>query len=792
MSYLKLEKSLRDGIEANNLNKKEQGKLRQLLTALNNLSKNNLCNTENFTFMMTDGLDELLESYKAILKNQNKSDIRGALTRVRNLSKYYIELTEFNTESLTFSEIMKEGLRRKYGSLNVFYEGDLSPKDQAEIKRKYKTYREVCFEMLKVGLKTHPELWPRIDVANLDLTPTQINKKLDSAARNIRDWITGDTTPANHIPDGRLNFIESYLKLPNNCLLNKANLINKKSIVLKKTEAKTKAKVRTKPKGFKVKKLNNAFAAYFKEYSDYKIYGKQPEVKNVTQEMRDDKYALQRLKVRELQGTKEVRWTAGSNGIIGAAEKFHYSLRGFINYCVEKEGIGEDEVSLSHLTTPRILENLVVAAQQGFIGGSVVYDILSIVKVGAGKKGYLRLCGEPGDRTLDEYFNDLEFIIEESPIWRDSASKSKKTQGQGAEQGKENIQFLLKMDIDERKEVSKKAINKLIEKSKANLLEADRFILLSKSKKKKQSVKEKCYREAISAIKSAYHESAAAMIMHTAPVSCPRVINWATLTYFNSVTDRDLRVPSLTYHRHKNRFELNIPLFGPSPINGEEIRFIKNSDSTNAAKVNVMFPEYITATIKNFLKVREYYIEYCLTHEIPMMYKRNLETIEKLKNGAVKDLSEDANKKIISVLELDNKHYQKFDKDDVRPLFVWCAINKDLSSFSSKQIEGWLESSVWHSKREFGRKNFMMKTTIGSQFKLETRDAFYEVDPSLEQSGINIHGMRHLSAESHLDEYPGDFIGAAAIINDTVEMVIKTYGQRDRSKAMKRLGEKAE
>jgi len=792
MSYSKLEKSLRDGIESNDSNKKEQGKFRQLLTALNNLSKNNLCNTENFTFVMTDGLDELLESYKAILKKQNKSDIRGALTRVRNLSKYYIELTDFNTENLTFSEIMKEGLRRKYGSLDVFYEDDFSPKEQAEIKRKYKTYREACFEMLKAGLKEHPEHWPRIDVSNPDLTPTQINKKLDSAARNIRDWITGDTTPANHIPDGRLSFIESYLGLPKNCLLNKANLINKKSIVLKKTEARTKEKVRKKPKCFKVKKLNEVFTSYFKEYSDYKIYGKQPEVKNVTQEMMDDKYALQRLKVRELQGVKETRWTAGSNGVIGAAEKFQYSLRGFVNYCVEKEGIPEDEVNLSHLTDPKILENLVVAAQQGFIGGSVVYDILSIVKGSSSKRGYLRLCGDPGDRTLDEYFNDLEFIIEESPIWKDWAIKTKKTHGKGVEQGKENIQFLLKMDLDERKEVSKKAINKLIEKSRANLLEADRFILFSKSKKKKQNVREKCYREAISAIKSAYHESAAAMIMHTAPINCPRVINWATLTYFNSVTDRDIRIPSLTYHRHKNQFEIHIPLFGPSPINGEEIRFIKNSEAAKAQKVEMMFPEYITATIKNFLKVREYYIEYCLTHEIPMIHKRNLKTIEKLKNGEVKNLSEDATKKTISVLELDNEAYQKFDKDDVRPLFAWCAINKDLCSFSSEQIEGWLGSSVWQSKREFGRKNFMMKTTIGAQFKLKTRDAFYEVDQSLEQCGINIHGMRHLSVESHLEEFPGDFTGAAHIINDTVGMIISTYGEQDTSKAKKRLREKSE
>jgi len=285
MSYSKLDKALRDEIKANDLNKKEQDKLRQHLTALNNLSKNELINVDSFGFDMTDGLDQIVEKYAALRKEQKKSDIYGDKTRVRNLAKFYVELTNFNTDNLTFSEIMQEGLRRKYGTLDIFFQGEFTPKEQVAVKKKYKTYREVCIKMVEVGVNNHPELWPRIDISDPNLTKTQLNKKLDSAGRIVRDWVTGDSIPASHTSRGRLSFIESYLGLPKDCLVNKAGLINQRTSTLKNTEKRTESQKRSRVNNFVVKKLNAEFQNYYEEYSEYKINSKQPEIINITKKI---------------------------------------------------------------------------------------------------------------------------------------------------------------------------------------------------------------------------------------------------------------------------------------------------------------------------------------------------------------------------------------------------------------------------------------------------------------------------------------------------------------------------
>ncbi|MFS1877506.1 hypothetical protein [Enterovibrio norvegicus] len=73
-----------------------------------------------------------------------------------------------------------------------------------------------------------------------------------------------------------------------------------------------------------------------------------------------------------------------------------------------------------------------------------------------------------------------------------------------------------------------------------------------------------------------------------------------------------------------------------------------------------------------------------------------------------------------------------------------------------------------------------------------TYTAFMHVMPEEKQHGINMHAMRHLIAETHLDDHPGDYIGAAAKLNDEVEQIIKTYGDKDRTKAMRRIAEQYE
>jgi hypothetical protein len=845
MSYSKLDTVLRKDIALNkaNGNAKVELDLRQMLSALNNVLKYELVNKDSLSICLTDGLDSLLDKYKDILIENRKADVRGPLVRLRKLSKYYVALTEFKTDDLTFSDIMKEGLKRKYGEGDVFHQGEMIPSEQTKIKQKYKTYREVCIEMVKAGVAAHPELWPRVKIDVPGITKTKLNKQLDSPARNIRDWITGDTSPSSSIPEGRLRFIEDYLCLPKYVLVKKAQLLNNRTHTLNETEKRTKKKVKQKAGNFVIKKLNQNFKKYYDEYSEYKIHHKRPALKNITESMKNDRHALKRLKVRELQGDEEVKWTAGGNGSIGAANKFYYTLKAFINYCVVYQNIKEEDVDLYHLTDTDIIEELVVAASEGKIGGSVVYDILTIIKVSGHRRGYLRLCGNPGDRTLDEYFSDLDLIIEESPIWRKSATNAIKKLGKGKDQGKQNILFLLNMELDERLDINKKVVNKLIQKAKSNLLEADSFLDLANSKNKKEHIKDKFKRQASGSIIRAYHEATSAMIYHVSFVNCPRIINWSMLNYYESVSVRDNEFSSLTYHRHKNRFELYIPTHGPSIIKDEEIRYLKNANSNNVVKVNVLLPEYLTSTIKLFLDARKYYVDFHMPFSIPLIIEQNIKTIEKLKKGEIFGLSikeiqklkedrlseinslikedelsdfdglseegilkivEAEIKKTIEVeslldkkyadvlvdtLKLDNEEHEKFDRSDVKPLIVWSAKHKDLYNLKRTTLEGLAEAEDWYVKRAFGRKNYIAKTSLGAQFKLETRDAFYDVDSELEQVGINAHGMRHLAAETHLDRYPGDFIGAAAIINDDVEQVHKTYGTKDRSHAMKRLGD---
>jgi len=773
MGFEKLETAIRKDIDSTE--KAISNNARQLLTALNNLLKSEATNKNRLAKDLTERLSELLTDYKKYLKDSNKADVNGYLTRVRNLSKYYIELTTLNTEKMSFSDVLKEGLKRKYGSLDKFYDGDIDPKKQVEIKNKFITYPQVCNEIVEAGIKEEPEIWVAFDINDPEIEAKKRKSAIGAAGRNIRYWITGETVPSSRVPVERVIFIEKYLGLPKNSLVNKFNLLHKKHSIEKIEKKKV-----TKRETFVARTLNKNFQDYYLEYSNYKIHGTQPTIRNISEQMRLDKYASRRLKVRELQNSKERRWSKGANGVIGAADKFYNTMRGFIHFCVTQRGMALEEVDVHHLTDPSILDELIVAANKGVLSGSMVSYIFTIVKSGSEKKGYLRLCASPGDRTLDEYFDDLDFIIEEFPIWKDQANRTVKEKGIGADKGKENILFLLEKDTEQRTDICNKACGFLVQKSQSNLIEAQRLLKLSENKNRNQKSRDRLEKEVGSPLKRAYHDAMSAMILGVSFENCPRVLNWSMLKYYDSVSAQDLLYSSLTYHRQKNRFKLYIPLYGPCSISGENIRYLKNAEAKNAEKIDIFLSEDLTPIIKNFLNIREYYIKHFLTYKIPKVIEKNNETIEYLKNNSL-NMSLDKIEKLIEILSLDNRSYNMFNLDETMPLIVWLTVPKDFSHLKSDYLEGILSNDAWLAERQISRKLHILKRTLSNQFKSETKEAFYALDPNLKQVGVNIHALRHLAAITHLENHPGDYKGAAKIINDDVEQIFKTYGDKSKS-----------
>jgi len=52
--------------------------------------------------------------------------------------------------------------------------------------------------------------------------------------------------------------------------------------------------------------------------------------------------------------------------------------------------------------------------------------------------------------------------------------------------------------------------------------------------------------------------------------------------------------------------------------------------------------------------------------------------------------------------------------------------------------------------------------------------------------GLPIHTFRHLVATRFLQLYPGDYVGAAALLHDRLQTVLKTYAPKDPTGAIKK------
>lgn len=271
-----------------------------------------------------------------------------------------------------------------------------------------------------------------------------------------------------------------------------------------------------------------------------------------------------------------------------------------------------------------------------------------------------------------------------------------------------------------------------------------------------------------------------AVILETCFVVVPRGITWTTFRYFPTANAKMDGVPSITYHSHKNRFEMDVPVYGfDLGYANEYVRLMKNSDSGTIVPINILLPEYLTPLYKKFIEIRQNYINVHMPIQVEVATEKTKQSLNKLKE---RNYSKSGDGLLKEHAELDLIAFEEFSPDSIESFIPHASYR--LGETRSPHVS---EKDYWIYSREVRRNFAQLPAKLGESFKSMTCDAFYEIVDK-EQEGVNIHATRHLSATTYLDNNPGDFYGAAAILNDSVEQVLKTYGDTDRSRKMKVLG----
>lgn len=705
--------------------KTERGRFTHHRTALNTLLKKQIVSEANLTLALTTDLSNTLFNLRVKLESEGKSDTRSPQTRVRRLAEFYSAISNINVDALSFTETLQAATKRKYG--DRLWTGPITPKTQKKIKTDYITYREVAKEIISTAIASCPEAWVNVK------STTNPPGPFGSASKVLRDYLTGESIPAERVPDIRIHFIESFFHLPHNTLLNKIlRKVDHNNRGLSKSEKDLSAVNRKK---YKYTELSPDLHKVFDEYCAYKIHGAQPVLANIPESLRKSEFFEQRAKVREKNKRSEV-WTENSKELSGSARAFHTELLGFQDYCIHNENTPFEAVGSKHLTDPHVLSRMSEYASTLETGGSKYGRILNFIKRGCEKQGYLRFCADRGERSIDQFADCLDYILEEYPAWLDSTKKSVGQRGKAGIKGKKNIQFLLKMPFVDRRKAMYDASCWLMKRAESFALEAKHKAELTKNAKGSVHA-EKLKKSAAAKIRKALTYSRAALIQEMAFCNIPREGNLTELKYYPYARLQNERFSSFTWLRQRNRFRLYIPCHGASiinPDNGKTYRVLKNAEAKNAVDIDIDLPENLTPLIKKYLDIREQYI-----------------TLDLIPFGGLSTPVE------------------------MEFFFPWRSIRDE--SINDPEI-----SSL--------RRLFIeVPAKLGDSFKGITYQAYVHTAPEEKQHGINIHGLRHLVAETHLDEFPGDFVGAAAKLNDDPEQIIKTYGDRDRSKAMRRVAE---
>ena len=720
MSIKHLREQITEGMKSSD--KTERARYGHHQTALNMLLKKSIVPSEDeLEKALLEDLSGTIEKLKMTLEREGKHDTRSPLTRVRRLAEFYAEISNIDFSTMTFGEALAAAVQRKYGER--LWRDEVTPHTQSEIKKNFITYREIAREIIILSLTTCPEAWPK-----LQDKPTLIG----SATKVLRDYMMGTSHPAERVPDARMHFIEHFLNLPKNTLLNK---------VYRKVDHKNRGKGKSdldrsaaNRRNFISSSLNPKLQDVYDEYCAYKIHMKQPTIRNLSDELKKDRRFALRARVNE-KNRRDNEWTVNTKGLCGSATAFRSQLLSFQDFCHKHLDIDYMAISSYHMTMPDVIQAMAEHSEGLQTGTSSFARMLNFIKRGSEPKGYLRFCADRGDRTIEDFFKDLDFIIEEYPSWLKMAEKGVDSRGHAGKKGKLNIQFLLNIPATERRNSVYNASQLLFDKAKVFKNNAEQKNLFADNTNDKKL--ELTYRKsAASQISRALQYFRTGLIQIISFYHCPRSTNWTELKYYSSAISQNKNFASITYHRQRNRFQLYIPRFGTSMVNdnNENVRFLKNAGAKNSVDVDVELPEKLTPLIKEFLSIRQCYIEY--------------------------DLMTFADVSSISEVDI---------------FFPWRSIrqhhvhNEENMQIRSKFIE--------------------LASKLSQNFCSLTYQAYLITMPHDKQHGINLHAMRHLVAETHLEEHPGDFIGAAAKLNDDIEQVIKTYGDKDRAKAMRRVAE---
>jgi hypothetical protein len=751
------------------IEKSTVARFRHHRTALNNLLKYSLANPVDLPVVLTSKLDETLSAYKTILVNKNKSDTRSPLSKLRRLAELYVELTDIDFSKQTFTDIVQAALSKMYGE--KLYTGEITPLTQKKITDEFLTYRSIAKNLIRKSKEIDKSLWTIVED---DMTKSMPNG-LHSASNKLRKFFSGEELPSKKYPLQRIHFLEHELGIPSGTLENK---IASKSIAPSLT-VRSSSKLKSNSKGKKGRNdticLNDNLMKCLQEYREFKLYETQPELINVTDEMRRNRRISRRLLVTE---KLEKKWTLNNKQLCNAAVRLNGALTGFLTFCCEDKKIPYETVSTYHLTDPDLVKAYCLKKINSS-GASTAESLLQFLKLSCGKHGYLYYCGERGERSFEDFYDDVEYIAETSLklIMKCRASVKK---NQKFDSGKKNIATLLAIPTKERKELTHQMSNLLMEKALAS---HQRALLHYKNAQnaKTASSKNNHLKSARTYICRSYFPAISALILDTCYIVSPRVANYTSFKVYDSVLERCPEYPSITYLRNTGRFEMISPLHGPSLLDPDEnTRYLKNSDSAEAVPIDLVLPERLTGMYKKFLSIRDDYIKIEIEDQIPSMIIKVKQSINEITDSN----KEDSNFYELRELRKDLDVLLNFSLENLDMFLPFRSIR-----YSSFPGERKFEiSELIQSDRAHRRHFYLNPQALGEYFKNCTCAVLTELAPELQSKGINIHSLRHLSATTHLELNKGDYIGAAAILNDNIEQIVKVYGTKNRSQAMRELG----
>ena len=755
-----------------NGDKKSEADFRHHKTTLNNITERyQLISEKMLAVSFFDDFEKLQENYKAALIKANKSDVRSPLTRLKYLKELYASLVQpIKNDETTLSQMLLLAAKRLYG--DKFYTGPVD--NYHKIQADYITVASLCRTIVFEGHKKDPNLFGTVDN----------NKKftLYSAAKKIQAYFTGESLPSTRVPAKRLHYIEDFLGLDKGSISERAfgrYSVKKKSDLYVERRTKAKLAKKVSRKVFNHTVLNDNLQRYFEEYKAYKTLGSQPVLRNVSQEMRDDEYAAYRLMVNEGTSKHQKKWTLNAKGEYPSVVAYYAILKAFLNFCVEEKGLAFEEVSTNHLTDPMLLRSYAEYARQGNSPSSVE-RLLNIISVGCQKRGYLRLCGERGDRSIDKFNRDLDFIEEQYPELVSAArSGLKRSKNRVNQTGKENITFLLDMHWKDRRNVVYQASVNMLKQVDYFIHEANESI--AKAKKSNSDVaKQRRVVYAATCADKAMALASTALIMESSFLVAPRATTWSQLRYYSSVSAKEVNTPCIVYHSHKESFEIDVPVFGYDiGNNSQTVRLLKNSESENIVPINAFYPLEMTPLFKKFLKARKLYLEAHIPVYIEVWMKKYDEHILSIKEADISSFSKDA---YLNAMEENYEIFKNYDPKKVDMLFPFFAYRTkpDIKDRYPKM-------DSWNGKLMVRRRYARTSTKLGEDFVKTTCDVFADLLPEVTLPAVNIHAMRHLAVISFLDEHPGAYSKAAAILNDEEEQIIKTYGKVDRAIMMRHL-----